>query len=169
MATLRLSSFGVQSIIGANNGCIGAIGAATLASIITGSGTAGVSLLIIYKGTIATFPSFTDRSTRSADVLITFTLPTSQGFSDLGIVSDAYRLLVGKHSSNQAAAASGTASWFLLCRSGTTTLTDKGALLGSVGVVGSGTDLEISSTSIISGNNYQSAGFYVNMPQNWTI
>jgi hypothetical protein len=169
MATLRLSSFGAQAIIGSGAGCIGAISASTNASIITGSNSAGVSLLIIYKGTIETFPSFTDRSTRASDVLITFTLPTNAGFSDLGIVSDSYRLLVGKHLPNQAASASGTASWFLLCRAGTTSLTDKGALIGSVGIVGSGADLEISSTSIISANNYQSAGFYVNMPQNWTI
>jgi len=171
MATIRLSSNQVQTTMAGGTGT-GVLMAATgnsNPSIISGSGTAGVSLLIIYKGTIENFATFTDRSTRAADVLITFTLPTSAGYSDLGIVSESARYLVGRHLPNQAASASGTASWFLLCRSGTTTLTDKGALIGSVGITGSGADLEVPSLSIVSAQNYQSAGFYLNMPQNWTM
>jgi len=142
---------------------------ATSASYISGSNAASISLLIIYKGTIENFATFTDRSTRSSDVLITFTLPAGGSVTNLGIVNNAFRSLVGKHLPNQAAAAGGVASWFLLCRAGTTSLTDKGALMGSVGITGSGADLEVPDTSIIQGNNYQSAGFFLNMPQIWTF
>jgi len=139
------------------------------ASYISGSTASNVSLLIIYKGTIENFATFTDRGTRSADVLITFSLPGGGSVSNLGIVNNAFRSLVGRHLPNQAAAAGGVASWFLLCRAGTTSLTDKGALMGSVGITGSGDDLEVPDTNIIQGNNYQSAGFYLNMPQFWTF
>lgn len=170
MATLRLSTAAVSStVVGPSAGTLMTTSASTSASLISGSATAGVSILIIYRGTPATFPSFTDRSTRSADVLITFTLPTGLGFLDLGIVTESARFQIGRHLPNQAASASGTASWFLLCRSGTTSLTDKGAMVGSVGVLGSGSDLEIPDLNIVSGQNYQSAGFFINMPQNWTV
>ncbi len=42
-------------------------------------------------------------------------------------------------------------------------------MLGTVGLVGSGADLEISSTNIVSGEYYTSAGIYINMPFNWTV
>jgi len=173
MATLRLPAFSCQYIMN-NNGTISGgltdgVGY-THPSIISGGNLTGMSLLIIYKGTIENFATFTDRSTRAADVLITFALPGSNNaWQSLGIVNQSARYLFGRHLPNQAASASGTASWFLMCRAGTTTLTDKGALIGSVGITGSGADLEIPSLSIVSAQNYQSAGFYLNMPQNWTI
>lgn len=173
MSTLSFPSYVASRILAfpntSQNGIMMSSANSTKPTIISGSNTAGVSLLIIYKGTVENLSTFTDRSTRAADVLITFTSGVSVNFSDLGIISDAQRYLIGKYLTNQAASASGTATWFLACRAGTTTLTDKGALIGTVGITGSGADLEIPSTSIVSATNYQCAGFYINFQQNWTV
>jgi hypothetical protein len=139
-------------------------------AVLSGSSTSGAATLLIYKGTPETFPSFTDRATRASDVLITFTLgANTASFTQLGTVGQFSRWIIGKQLTQTSAAASGLASWFLLCRSGTTSLTDKGALLGTVGLVGSGADLEVASTNIVSGQYYTSAGLYINMPYDWTV
>ena len=172
MATIVFPSGPVNSGIASNTaGCLMAPGSAQTSTIFGSGSTAGASLLIIYKGTIETFPSFTDRSTRSSDELITFTSVATAGanWSTIGVVSDAYRYIVGKNLTNQAAAASGAATWFLCCRAGTTSLTNKGAMIGTVGLTGSGANLEIPDTNIVASTNYQSAGFYINFPQSWTV
>lgn len=175
MATLSFPTYIVSNSINSSGtgqfGNMMGIGSNTNSTIISGSNTAATSLLIIYKGSMpSSFASFTDRSSRSSDVLITFTSAASAvNFSDLGVISNAQRYLIGKYLTNQAASASGTATWFLACRNGTTTLTDKGALMGTVGTTGSGADLEIPNISIVNAANYQSAGFYINFPQTWTV
>lgn len=142
---------------------------------LSGTNIAANTLLIVYKGTQENFATFTDRATRASDVLITFSLPTfataniNVGQINTGAANAAHSFKIGVNLTNQAAAASGTATWFLMCRAGTTSLTDKAAFLGSVGTTGSGSDMEIPSTAIISGNNYQSNGVYFNFPQNWTV
>lgn len=126
--------------------------------------------LTIYRGAIESFPAFTDRASRSSDVLITFNIPgLSAGYNVVGAVGTAHRVLIGKHLANQTASASGVATWFMLSRNLGTSLTNVGALIGTVGLSGSGADLEIPDTSIVSGANYQSAGFFVNVPTNWTV
>ena len=134
-------------------------------------GAAGAALLIIYKGTPETFPTFTDRATRASDALITFSLPANTGsYTYIGeTVAQFQRYIIGKCQTLTAASASGLASWFLLVRAGTTSLTDKGAMLGTIGLVGTGADLEISSTNIVSGEYYTSAGIYINIPHDWTV
>lgn len=69
---------------------------------------------------------------------------------------------------------SGTATWFCMCRTNTSWIptyafTNYGAMIGTVGVAGSGADLEIVSTSITAGSTYTSAGMYINMPYDWTF
>lgn len=175
MSTLSFPSYAISNTLSfggsGNYGNMMGTGSNSQPTVISGSSTAGVSLLIIYKGTMpADFSAFTDRSSRSSDVLITFTSYSgATNFVDAGIVSNAQRYLICRYLTNQTASASGTASWFLACRAGTTSLTDKGALMGTIGITGSGADLEIPSTSIVNGTNYQSAGFYINLQQNWTV
>ena len=171
MSTIRMSSALISSMVeGTYAGNLIAT-SGTVASLLSGGGSAGTSILIIYKGTVPTdFTSFTDRSTRSSDVLITFSLGVGTvSYTNLGLVNNARQFLVGKALTPVAASASGTASWFLLCRGGTTTLTDKGALMGTVGILGSGADYEIGNVNIVSGSNYTSAGLYLNFPTSWTF
>ena len=174
MATVRLSANVNANILVQSQAtdvgaiCAGANGGGP--ATLSGGSSSGLSLLIIHKGTPETFPSFTDRATRASDVLITFTLQSgTSSYTQVGIVGQKHRLLIGKHLPQQTASASGLASWFLLCRAGTTSLTDKGALLGTVGLIGSGADLEVPSTNIVSGDYYSSAGFHVNLPFDWTL
>lgn len=170
MSTIRFPTFVANMINGSATGClVSSSTASTSQSIISGSQASAVSLLLIYKGTIGSFPSLTDRSTRDSDLLITFTLSGVASFDDLGVVNNSFRYTFGKHLNTQTASASGVASWFILCRSGTSSMTDKGALIGSIGTTNSGADLEIPDTNIVSGNSYTSAGFFVNFPQSWTF
>lgn len=70
------------------------------------------------------------------------------------------------------AVASGTASWFCLKSNTlipTGAFTGGNAVIGTIGVAGSGADMEIASTTITNGSAYTSAGFYLNIPVNWTF
>ena len=43
------------------------------------------------------------------------------------------------------------------------------AVIGNIGVTGSGSDLEMNSTSIVANARYNSLGFYMNFPYTWNI
>jgi hypothetical protein len=170
MATIQLSSTYNGFIGTQGTGQFVSVNSTSNANIISGCADAGVSLLLIYKGSIAAFPALTDRSTRASDLLITFTLPsTAGGWSSLGVINQGNRYLFGKCPTLTTASASGLATWFILCRSGTTSMTDKGAMMGTVGSTGAGADLSIGNTNVVSGTTYQSSGFYINLPQVWTV
>jgi hypothetical protein len=42
-------------------------------------------------------------------------------------------------------------------------------MMGTVGVTGSGADLEVGDANIISGVGYSCAGIYLNYPLTWTV
>jgi hypothetical protein len=67
-----------------------------------------------------------------------------------------------------AASSSGTASWFYLKThpySGTAiSATQNHGIIGTVGVIGSGADLEIAATNIVSGNQYRIVNFKMAFP-----
>lgn len=138
--------------------------------IITGNNSStSLSLLLIYQGALPDLTTLVDRSSRADDLLLSFSIPgLSQGFTVQNL-SDRVQLTMGKCPTPTAASNSGIASWFLLCRSGTTSLTDKGAMLGTVGLPGSGADLTVPNTNIVSGNLYQSAGFIISFPFVWDL
>lgn len=172
MATLRFNyNMATSIILGNGEGSIVATGSSPLRSTtLSGSNSSNVALLNIYKGTKETFPSFTDANTRSADLLISFTLQGGgASYEDLGSSTVGVRLLIGKCLTPTAAVGTGTATWFLLQRNGTSSLTDKGALIGDVGPLGSTADLQLPNVNIISGNFYRSNGFIINFGLNWTV
>lgn len=129
-------------------------------------GASSLVRLVIYKGTMpADFLEFTDTAQRSADVLITFALPTTNSYVDLGNVGNvSRRFMIARNPTNQAATASGVATWFTVAPSFSATFSDKAALMGSVGLPGSGADLIIPNTNITAGVNYQSSGLVINFP-----
>ena len=131
---------------------------------------AGRCVLIIYKGTPETFPSWTTRTTRDSDILISFSLPVraSTYIDYQNEVSTHWRVLVGRHLTNQVATASGIATWFLH-QWNSTNLNNCTAVIGSVGLPGTGADLEIPSTSIVAGQNYRCSGYYMNFPLDHTF
>ena len=129
------------------------------------------SRLNIYKGTIETFPSFTNVSSRSADLLVQITLSTA--FSNAGNVTVSgvqyYRFTAGAGPA-ATATQSGTATWFLMFNNGSSgDLTTRGGMLGTVGTAGSGADLIIGSTNIVSGQTYSSSGIIMNWPIIWNL
>lgn len=142
---------------------------------ISGGTYAGNTALLIYKGTIANFSTFTNTTTRSSDLLINMPLAGgTNSYVDLGIITatNSRRFLCGRSSTpGGTATASGIASWFLLYNtvSSVTDLTVGAALIGSIGLPGSGADMEIVDTNIISGNPYKCLGFYLNFPFDMTF
>ena len=170
MSTIQLSSTYANLIIINGNGAMAVTNSNTSFNIISGGAATTISSLFIYKGSVPTWATLTDRSTRASDLLISFTLPpAAAGWSYVGNVNQSARYLFGKCATPTTASASGVATWFILCRSGTTSMTDKGAMMGSVGIVGAGADLSVPDINIVTGQNYQSAGFFVNLPQVWTV
>lgn len=141
-------------------------------TIATATGTTQTAILLeIYSGTKpADFSAFTNVSSVAANLLITFNCgaATANGsvYEDLSTTSY-LRYRVGKSlGAATLATASGTASWFLLRRnpSGTGDIVANGAIMGTVGATGSGADMEIDTTSIVSGSSYRSNGFVINFP-----
>ena len=169
MSTIKFTtSFSENILLNSSNGII-ASSSVSNPYVISGSLASNVSLLLIYSGDIPDLSQLTDRGTRSSDLLISFSIPDqARGFTTQTL-SDRYQATIGKCPTPTAAVNSGVASWFLLCRSGTTSLTDKGSMLGTVGLPGSGADLTIPNTSIVSGNIYQSAGFTISFPYIWDL
>jgi hypothetical protein len=110
-------------------------------------------------------------------------------YTNLGVIGNAQRFLAAIAGTPVAATGSGVATWFLLSNRGTwsidaanqtiptaiqagtsaTLLTDRGALMGTVGLAGSGADMEIGSTSIVSGLKYTCSGINLNFPLSWTV
>lgn len=172
MATVRInSSFWIQALtVSGAGGIVYGPTTSPTATTLSGSNTNAVAILNIYQGTKETFPSFTDKSTRAADLLISFTLNSGTNSYNDATGNASVRYIIGKCLTPTAAVSSGTATWFLLHRNtGTTSLTDKGALIGDVGLIGSGAELQLSTVNIVNGNYYRCNGFPINFNHNWTV
>lgn len=163
MATIRFNS-DYNAGVNANTAGSLVCGGSAQNTTISGSNSAGATVLLIYKGSVPSFPSFTDISSRASDLLITFSLGTLSSSVIATTTSNSYRLQLGINTVPQAASAAGTATWFLMRRNVGTSLTSYGAMLGTVGVTGSGADLEVADTNITVGPLYSSSGVFLNFP-----
>lgn len=124
----------------------------------------------ICKGTVPTdFSTLTAYNSRSADVLITVKshYPDQKFASASTIVGN----LISLSSSFATATQTGTATWFIL-RSYSTGVSGLFSLyhqiVGTVGATGSGSDLEISSTNLVSGNAYRITNLRFQIPASYT-
>jgi len=143
-------------------------------SYIAGGGTGTGSILNFYKGTIASFPAFTSTTTRTSDLLISMSMPAGATSWIQVSSSNSVRVQLGvSNVPGGTATASGLATWFLMQNyfsGGTLTdLTIRSALIGTIGTIGSGADMEIYDNNIVSGNSYKSYGFYMNFPYDMTF
>lgn len=170
MSTIKFTSNFAGSILpNANYGIFSTTSAST-AYLISGSNSStSQSLLLIYSGDVPDLSQLSDRASRDSDLLISFSIPGSSNGFTVQSLADRYNVTIGKCPTPTSAIKTGIASWFLLCRSGTTSLTDKGSMLGTVGLPGSGADLLVPDTNIILGNLYQSSGFTISFPNIWDI
>ncbi len=125
--------------------------------------------ILIYKGTIPTdLSTLTTWTARSSDLLINFYNTTSSTFSTT-IVASTNPIVVS--STLVAASASGTATWFRLLNAGPATYSGQEVvhqIVGTVGTSGSGADLEMSTTNIVSGSNYRIQNLRISFPSTWT-
>lgn len=140
------------------------------------SGSMHVGLLKIMKGTIASLASLTLGSSRIADLLIRFnTAGNLAGYtpSDFTLTDQSVNpALITTTLKN--ASASGVASWFwwhVQNTAGTSGLWDPSinySLVGTIGGIGSGSDLEIPDTSIVSGTAYRIVAMKLQFASTWT-
>ncbi len=130
-------------------------------------GIAGCCSFRIFKGTKPTIASLknetTARDVYSNDCLLRFE------HLDLDLNATVVENPINVKSIYKPAIKSDVASWFYMSR---TTNTDKGILLGhtivgNVGLIGSGADLELPDLNIVAGNLYRIDNFKINLPSSW--
>jgi hypothetical protein len=127
------------------------------------------SEMYLMKGTVPTdFSTLTAISARSADILVAYSVPNgdftpTQQNVNPAIISTVY--------SN--AVASGTATWFWWVTRPTYSFDNPDSIVhqifGTVGVTGSGADLEMGSTSVQVGQPYRILNIRINFPSYWTV
>ena len=125
----------------------------------------------IMKGTApADFSTLINFNARSADVLLTFATANLNAGDFLPSNPNINPSLIQTNYVN--ASATGTATWFWWTQRvnpllGTDFLILQ--IIGTVGAVGSGADLEIPSTSIVTANPYRISNLRLNWPTIWTF
>lgn len=119
----------------------------------------------IYQGSVPTdFSTLTAETSRSSDLLINWEATGNAGYYLSASAASNPCLL---STLSKAASASGTATWFRsLVVSNTNVMLQQ--FIGTVGLSGSGADLEIDSTTIVSGNSYRVTNLRIQMPTSWT-
>lgn len=131
-----------------------------------------VGYIKIYQGTVPVdFSTLTLPTSRSSDILLSFPCWSS--------VPNVFELTVNVannpaviNSSFRPATASGTATWFRWYTTSQNTvpteLTLIQQIIGTVGATGSGADLEIPSTAIVSGRAYRIQNLRILFPSSWS-
>lgn len=165
MPTIAFSNDFMSGSSGTTMGRLMSFGAATTDNNITGlmsyginpqlTGNARTGVISIMKGSVPTNLNSIDYGSRSADVLVQWTM-LSGNFTATSPNTNPAVI----NSSFVSAIASGTATWFWWVTrdggwfgySGNTVFEQ---IAGTVGVTGSGADLEISSTSITAGQLFR--------------
>jgi len=124
----------------------------------------------IMQGSVPTdFTTLTSYNARASDVLVNFCVrnPSAPGdFASSSYVNNVYTM----NTALKQAIATGTATWFWI------TNFDYGdaqpilqQIIGTVGTIGSGADLEITTTSIVQGSPYRVSNLVFNIPASWTV
>ena len=141
---------------------------------ITGAGTAffdalssGTNGIAIMQGTPpSNFSTLTSYSARSADTLL-FIPANNTNFGGASFTNNRYNL----STPNVLATQSGTATWFWALTADVPA--DTGPIyqqfIGTVGVSGSGADLTITDTAIVSGNPYRITSLIIEIPTTYTV
>lgn len=134
-----------------------------------GFGSLGSGVLSIMKGTVPTnVESITSYSSRSADVLVQWTIASDQ-FSPSS--PNANPAVI--NTTFTAATASGTATWFWWVTRGYSTYTGWSdtiyeQIVGTVGELATGNDLEVPSTTVTSGQLFRVLNLRVQLPTSYT-
>lgn len=152
-------------------------------------GPTDATILRIYKGAKPSIASLTNLSSYDSNLLISFSIPAfsatnvassgmrflqngtnaaNEGYSpDINSTKtyDGFSMILGICPTYTAATANGVATWFWFGRNySLTNLSDIAFVTGDIGSFGSGADLELHNTTIVSGDFYRSAGFKFEIP-----
>lgn len=152
---------------------IGTPAQAPLFNVMTGAEASGRTIFGIMKGTVpADFTTLVNTSSRSSDTLVRFGTsnyggpnPTTSDFGPSTFSGNTATM----DTTYIGAIATGVATWFWcyqLASYNTSTIFQQ--FFGTVGTVGSGADLEIPSTNIVSGDPYRLINFQLRFPTTWT-
>ena len=150
-------------------------------------GPSGSTRLNIYTGARPSIASLTNLSSHSSNLLISFPIPAysttrsatgmyfdTSSVSSTANVSDSvdYTGMIaylGICPTFTAASVAGVATWFWFGNyASPTNLSGKSFVTGSVGLVGSNSDLEMVDTTITSGSLYKSMGFKFYIPSGYS-
>lgn len=124
------------------------------------------SYLTINKGTVPTdFSGLTATTSRSADVLATYQIHSSNAFISNSQFTPNPVVI---NSLLSTASASGTASWFRIYSYFYNVTTPMHQVVGTIGASGSGADLEMGDINIVTGRNYRIQNLRIQFPSSWT-
>lgn len=123
------------------------------------------SFLQIMQGVVPTNFTGLVVSSRSSDTLLSFWRGANEILVNFPGNNTAIFSTIYKNAS-----ASGTATWFWLRQVGNGGAGDpiQQQMIGTVGTNGSGADMEISSTNIVSGSPYRVISSQITLPTSWT-
>jgi hypothetical protein len=124
----------------------------------------GGSLYIMQGAVPSDFTTLTSVNARVADILVEFRSSNSD-FASSSYANNVFTL----NTSLVQATNTGTATWFWIIQTPNAQSTPNQQIAGTVGTIGSGADLEISSTSLVGGSSYRISNLVFNMPDSWTI
>jgi hypothetical protein len=128
------------------------------------------SAIILMKGTPPAGPSLGNISARASDVLVRFPANLTYWTQYANYTTNPVNLT----SVYQFATASGIATWFLWAVYGSSGAPPSDTspiyheIVGTVGLAGSGADLEMVDTNIVNGVTYQIANLKIQFPTIWT-
>lgn len=121
----------------------------------------------IFKGTkpsIATFKT-NYASLMTNDCLLKFIHDVNNGPTELSPTVISNPIVIS--SIYKAADKSGDAVWFCLYRRYTNNSVQGHAILGNIGLIDTGADLELPDLNIVAGNSYRIDNFKINLPSSW--
>ena len=184
MANIHLSPDWVPSMVNrmtsnSVNASVSVLAASQVSLLQPGAGYSGNAMgqICIMQGSVPTdFSTLTSVNSRLSDILIRYTVSYS-GLPSMGDFATSQFNVNPLNVSTQyrAATASGTATWFWWFAVPTTgggSSSDSSPLfhqiIGTVGPPLSGADLEIPTTSIVSGEQYRIMNLRIQFPTTWT-
>jgi hypothetical protein len=125
----------------------------------------GGGAVYIMKGAVPSdFTSLTSYNVRASDVLVGFK-SINYDFASSSYANNVFTM----NTALVQATGTGTATWFWIIQTGGGPNTPFQQIVGTIGTIGSGADLEISSTSIVTGSPYRISNLVFNMTDSWAI
>lgn len=170
MATIQLST-GLKNELASRvwvklNGLVGINWGAANGPLAWNNNYGYGSKVYIMKGSVPSDFTGLTLSGRTSDILITY--ETANGNLDSSsYVNNVFTL----NTSLVQASDTGTATWFWIYNTGVVNavIAPVQQIIGTVGTIGSGADLEIQTTSIVTGSPYRISNLVFVMPDSWTV